>query len=69
MANTSPSTGRFAQMALGLALEAALAAVPLVAPRAVTQDLFGILTLLVLAIGVMVFAGTYLWRSKEEQSV
>jgi branched-chain amino acid transport system permease protein len=57
MANTSPSTGRFAQVALGLALVAALAAVPLVAPRAVTQDLFGILTLLVLAMNWNMLAG------------
>lgn len=41
----------------GLVLLAALTAVPLIAPRAVTQDLFGILTLLVLAMNWNMLAG------------
>ncbi|MGB8811685.1 MAG: branched-chain amino acid ABC transporter permease, partial [Paracoccaceae bacterium] len=41
----------------GLALVAALIAVPVIAPRAVTQDLFMILTLLVLAMNWNMLAG------------
>lgn len=57
MANTSSSASRSLPIVLGLALLAALVAVPLVAPRAVTQDLFGILTLLVLAMNWNMLAG------------
>ena len=57
MANTSSSASRSLPIVLGLALLAAMIAVPLVAPRAVTQDLFGILTLLVLAMNWNMLAG------------
>lgn len=51
------SASKPVSVALGLLLLAALIAVPLIAPRAVTQDLFGVLTLLVLAMNWNMLAG------------
>lgn len=58
MMNTLSQTGaRRASLALGLVLVAALALVPVLGPRALVQDLFGVLTLLVLALNWNMLAG------------
>ncbi len=57
MTNFTPAVGRPLTALIGLVLLATLIAVPLIAPRAVTQDLFGVLTLLVLAMNWNMLAG------------
>ncbi|MBI1218979.1 MAG: branched-chain amino acid ABC transporter permease [Rhodobacteraceae bacterium] len=57
MANLSFPSPRVLPALIGLLALAALMAVPAIAPRAVTQDLFGILTLLVLAMNWNMLAG------------
>lgn len=57
MTNASVSISRPLTALVGLGVLAALIAVPVIAPRAVTQDLFGVLTLLVLAMNWNMLAG------------
>lgn len=57
MTNLTPAVGRPLTAMIGFVLLAALITVPLIAPRAVTQDLFGVLTLLVLAMNWNMLAG------------
>ena len=57
MTPLSPSLARIASVLVPLALFAALAAVPILGPRALVQDLFSILTLLVLALNWNMLAG------------
>lgn len=54
---TSSAFGRPASIACAVALAALMFAMPLIAPRAVVQDLFSILTLLVLAMNWNLLAG------------
>lgn len=51
------TAGRPALLLVGSALFLALVAVPVIAPRAIVQDLFGVLTLLVLAMNWNMLAG------------
>jgi len=57
MTKTSQSTARGATLALGLIAVLALALVPVIGSRALVQDLFGVLTLLVLALNWNMLAG------------
>lgn len=57
MTPLSPSLARIASVLVPLALFATLAAVPVLGPRALVQDLFSILTLLVLALNWNMLAG------------